>query len=167
MKKITASSYKKDKYYKSVTSAVHELLKEKSFVAPVDLFVQMGKLSKEDYEDWRFKRIPHLEKVLNCSLSKANRILRILKYHAEAIGLKPSRTVYMKWGKGKQRIALRFSKSGEPNVELSYSTHYITTSMKQHEMTGKSPQRFEEPEELRVENDEREKQRQSQTFVAN
>jgi hypothetical protein len=152
MKKITASSYKKDKYYKSVTNAVHELLKEKAFVAPVDLFMQIGKLSKEDYEDWRFKRIPHLEKVLNCNLSKANRILRILKHHAQALGLKPSPTVYMKWGKGKKRIALRFSKFGEPNVELSYSTHYFTTSMKQHEVTGKSLQRFEEPDELRIEN---------------
>jgi hypothetical protein len=152
MKKITASSYKKDKYYKSVTNAVHELLKEKLFVAPVDLFMQMGKLSKEDYEDWRFRRIPHLEKVLNFNLSKANRILRILKHHAEALGLKPSRTVYMKWGKGKKRITLRFSKFSEHNVELSYSTHYIATSMKHYEMTDKSPQKSEEPDELRIEN---------------
>jgi len=125
MKKITASNYKKDKYYKSVTTAVHEILKRKSYIAPVDLFMQMDKLTKEHYEDWRFKRVPHLEKVINCNLSKANRILRILKYHAQSLGLKPSQTVYKKWGKGKSRIFLRFSKYGEPNVEISYSTHYV------------------------------------------
>jgi hypothetical protein len=148
MKKIAASNYQKDKYYKSVTRAVHELLQEKPFVAPVDLFMQMGKLSKEDYENWRFRRIPHLEKVLNCNLSKANRILRILKYHAKAIGLKPAHTVYRKWGKGKKRITLRFSKFGEPNVELSYSTHYVAASMSQQKQPRESPERVEEPESI-------------------
>jgi len=146
MKKITTSNYQKDKYHKSVIRAVEELLKEKSFVAPVDLFMQLGKLSKKDYEDWRFNRLPHLEKVLNCNLSKVNRILRILKCHAEAIGLKPSRTVYRKWGKGKKRITLRFSKFGEPNVELSYSTHYIATSMNPPEKPGKLPKSIDELE---------------------
>jgi hypothetical protein len=118
-------------------------LQEKSFVAPVDLFMRIGKLSKEDYEDWRFNRISHLEKVLHCNLSKANRILRILKCHAEAIGLKPSRTVYRKWGKGKKRITLRFSKFGEPNVELSYSTHYVVASMNRQEKPGTLPEKVE------------------------
>jgi len=146
MKKITASNCAKDKYYQSIARAVAELLQEKSFVAPVDLFMRIGKLSKEDYEDWRFNRIPHLEKVLHCNLSKANRILRILKCHAEAIGLKPSHTVYRKWGKGKKRITLRFSKFGEPNVELSYSTHYVATAMTRQEKPGKLPEKVEAPD---------------------
>jgi hypothetical protein len=36
----------------------------------------------------------------------------------------PRQTVYRQWGKGKKRI-LRFSKSGDPNLEKAYSRHYI------------------------------------------
>ena len=54
MKKITASSYKKDKYYPRVTRAVHEILKGSDFVAPVEVLIKMGNLTKEDYENWLF-----------------------------------------------------------------------------------------------------------------
>lgn len=131
MKKITASNYKQDKYYEAVAKAVAELLQEKSYVAPVDVFMKMKKLSPVECEDWRFCRIPHLEKAIQGSLSKANRVLRVLKWHAQALGLKPSPAVYRKWGKGKNQIILRFSKFGEPNVELSYSTHYVADAMSQ------------------------------------
>ncbi len=87
----------------------------------------MGNLTKEDYEAWRFGRIPYLERVVRCNLSKTNRILRILRLYAEDRGLRPSHTVYKKWGKG-QKIRLRFSKSGNPAIEALYSTHYVAGS---------------------------------------
>ena len=38
--------------------------------------------------------------------------------------LKPSKTVYVSWGKGgKQR--LQFSKSGHPRIEEAYATHFV------------------------------------------
>ena len=125
MKKITLATYKKDKYYPKVTRAVHELLKDEVFVAPVDVFIRMGVLTKEAYEEWRFGHIRYLEKVISCNLSKANRILRILRLHAKDRGLKPSKTVYKKWGKKSRKILLRFSKTGNPALEEGYSTHYI------------------------------------------
>jgi hypothetical protein len=130
MKKVTSSNYKKDKYYKSVTRAVHEILEKSTVVAPIDVFIDIGNLTKEKYEDWRFARVPYLEKVITCNLSKANRILRVLHYHALALGLKPSQTAYRKWGKGRKRIVLRFSKSGDPNLEAAYSRHYIVARQK-------------------------------------
>ena len=125
--KITRSNYKKDKYYEKVTSAVARLLKDRSVITPVEVFIQMGHLTKEEYENWRFGRIPYLERVIKGNLSKTNRILRILRLHAEDRGLRPSRTVYKKWGKG-QKILLRFSKSNNPAIEEAYSTHYITSA---------------------------------------
>jgi hypothetical protein len=79
-------------------------------------------------EDWRFGRIPFLEKVIQCNLSNANRILRVLRLHALERGLKPSHTVYKKQGKG-NRIRLRFSKSGDPNLEAACSTHYLSAHL--------------------------------------
>ena len=124
MKKITRSTYKQDKYYPKVVSAVEQLLADRSMVVPVEVFIQIGYLTREDYEAWRFGRVPYLERVIRCNLSKATRILRILRLHAENRGLRPSQTVYTKWGKG-QRTRLQFSKSGNSAVEALYATHYL------------------------------------------
>ena len=104
---------------------MRQLLKANSVVKPVDLFIQMGYLKKENFENWRFGRVSCLERVIECNLSKINRILLILRWHAEEYGLRPSPTAYMKWGKG-AKLKLRFSKSGNPVLENAYSTHYMT-----------------------------------------
>src|SRR6185436_15721100 len=91
-KRVTLKSYKKDKYYPRIVMAVTALLKEGDVVAPIDVFVKMSVLAKEDVEAWRMGRIPYLEKVIRCNLEKASRVLRILKNHAERAGMKPSQT---------------------------------------------------------------------------
>ena len=125
MKKTTSSNYTKDQLYPAVARAVAEILKTSTVVAPVDVLLYMQRITKQQYEDWRFARIPYLERVVLGNLSKMNRILRILDQHCRARGLTPSATVYRKWGKGGKRIVLRFSKSGDPNLEAAYSRHYL------------------------------------------
>ncbi len=125
--KTSPSTYQKDKYYRAVTAAVAQLLKDRSVILPVEVLMQMGCLTKEDYENWRFGRIPYLERVIRCNLSKVNRILHILRLHAHDRGLYLSHTVYKKWGKD-QKILLRFSKSGNPAIEELYATHYVAGS---------------------------------------
>jgi hypothetical protein len=106
-------------------SAAEELLQSKGFISAVDVLMAIGKLSKKDYEDWRFRRVPHLEMVLPGSLNQFQFFLRTLRSHAhDELKLKPSRTVYMSWGKGR-RQPLRFSKYGSPHMEELYSTHYV------------------------------------------
>ncbi len=124
--KITRSTYKDDTYYEKVRRAVSELLKEERVVKPVDVFIKMGNLTKEQYEDWRCGRVVSLECVIAGSLSKIRRILNILRFHAEEQGLTPSKTVYTKWGKG-QKPLLQFSKTGHSWLEELYSTHYVRT----------------------------------------
>lgn len=125
MKKITSGNYKKDKLYVSVSKAVAELMQEGEVVSPVSVLVRMGRLEPQKYEDWRFGRVPYLERVLSGNLSKANRILRILHCHAESLQLTAATTLYRKWGKGR-KLTLQFSKSGNPNIERAYSQHYLT-----------------------------------------
>lgn len=128
MKKITGTNYKKDKLYPAVARAVAEILEHGTVVTPVDVLLQMQRITKQQVEDWRFRRIPYLERVTIGGLGKMYRILRILEWHAKGLNLEPSRTVYHKWGKGGKRIVLRFSKSGEPNLEAAYSRHYLVKS---------------------------------------
>jgi hypothetical protein len=136
MKKPTSSNYTKDKLYPAVARAVAEICKTSDVVAPVELLLHMQRITKQQYEDWRFGRIPYLENVNLGCLSKMNRILRILDLHCRALKLTPSPTVYRKWGKGGKRIVLRFSKSGHPNLEAAYSRHYIAKAMAKREPSG-------------------------------
>jgi hypothetical protein len=83
----------------------------------------MGLLTREHLEDWRHGRVPYLEQVIHCNLTRLSRLLRILRFLAHDLNLKPSGTAYMRWGKGpKQR--LRFTKTGDPKLEEAYATHF-------------------------------------------
>jgi hypothetical protein len=123
MKKITVENYSTDKYYPKIVKAVDNELKSQNFVAPIRVFVSMGLLEEQDIDNWRKGRVPYLEKVVKCNLARAGRILRILRFHAHDLRLKPSVTVYQRKTAGK--IPLRFSKSGERNIEEAYSRHFV------------------------------------------
>jgi len=100
------------------------LLQEKGYLAFVDVLMGVGALSKEDYEKWRCRKVPYLERVVTMNLSKLNNLLRTLQRNSKNKGLRPSKTVYKSWGK-RPKTTLRFSKSGDPNVEDGYSTHFV------------------------------------------
>jgi hypothetical protein len=102
---------------------------EKGFVSPIDLLIKLDRISQKQVEEWRFKKVPYLERVTIGNLGKLSHILMTLKRFAMEQNLKPSLTVYHSWGKGsKQR--LRFSKTGNPHMEDLYSTHYIQINSK-------------------------------------
>jgi hypothetical protein len=125
LKKITVANYRQDPYYARIVKAVEGLLREKGFVAPLELFIRMDLLSPESVENWRRGRIAHLERVMHCNLAKASRILRILRMHAHDLDLKPSLTEYKRWSKG-SRPLLRFSKTGDHNIEDAYARHFVS-----------------------------------------
>ena len=104
--------------------AVEKILARVDVVAPSDILIEMGNLSKKNYEAWRKGQVPYLEQVFEGSLSKANRIFRIIGFHVHDLNMVSRQTVYRQWGKGGKRI-LRFSKSSDPNIEKAYSRHYI------------------------------------------
>ncbi len=113
---------------KKMRAAAGQMLRIKGYVSAVDVLLAMGRLSKEDYERWRFRRVPHLENVLPGSLNQHAFFCRELRAYAHELKLKPSRTAYTSWGKG-PRQPLRFSKYGEPHVEELFSTHYVSPAL--------------------------------------
>jgi len=124
MKKVTVTTYRKDKYYPRVVRAIAKVLSKSDVVAPVDVLIEMGNLSKNNHDAWQQGKIPYLERVFEGSLSKANRILRIIGFHVHDLNMGPKITHYHQRGKGKKR-ALQFSKSGDNNIEEAYSRHYL------------------------------------------
>ena len=107
-----------------IEQAVAELLRTGNVVAPIDVIIGLGLLRREQLDDWRRGRVLYLERVIDCNLTRLSRLLRILRFHAHDLNLKPSVTVYVRHGKGpKQR--LRFSKTGDAKLDQAYSTHFV------------------------------------------
>jgi hypothetical protein len=124
MRKPSLATYRQDPLYPRIASAVEDILRCGKIVTPVDVIVVMELLTHEHLDEWRRGRIPYLERVINCNLGRLGRLLRILRFHAHDLNLKPSMTGYMRWGKGpKQR--LRFTKTGDPRLEEAYATHFV------------------------------------------
>ncbi len=108
-----------------VRQAMEKQCLSTGYAAPVDILMDLGVLEKKDYEQWRKGSIPYLERVCHSNLNKLSNIMKTVKACAGSMGLKPSLTDYRKWGRG--HFQLRFSKSGRPEIERSYATHYIGT----------------------------------------
>ena len=110
--------------HKKLSILTSELLHEKGYISFVDVFIKLGYLDVKDYELWRMKKIPYLEKAIKINLGKINFIMKTVQKNSLNGKLKSSWTGYKSWGKGK-KIFLRFSKSGEENIEKWYATHFV------------------------------------------
>lgn len=121
-RKVKAAKYKHDPFYPRVCRAVHEILKSSDDVAPVEVFLRMGMLTRKDLESWRQGSVPYLERVLQGSLPKLSRALRVLALHARDRGLKPQVRAYRR---SKGRGPLRFTKTDDPNLEEAYARHFV------------------------------------------
>lgn len=116
-----------DRLQSRVNRAGEELLAAQGYVSAIDMLQRIGWLERSAMEDWRRGRVPCLERVVRANLSKLTRVLQALRRWALAKGLRPSETVYKKWGKGAKHV-LRFSVSGAPPIEKLYRTHYISNA---------------------------------------
>lgn len=58
-----------------VHAAVYRQCRNRGYAAPVDVLMDIGVLSKQNYENWRFGRIPYLEAVCSVNLRKLSFIL--------------------------------------------------------------------------------------------
>jgi len=111
---------------KKVHSAMYNLIKQNGIASPVEVLVEIGVLSKEDCEKWRFGKLDYLERACKINLSKLSTINHEIRVFARKNDLKPSWTYYKRWGCKGKKIQLRFSKSGEEQIERLYATHYVS-----------------------------------------
>lgn len=120
-----------EKLRETVRTEMDTQCKLRGYVAPVDVLMGIGILSKKDYESWRFGQVRYLEAVCGCNLSKLSLVLREIRAYARMKGLKPSLASYVRWGKkscGSGKEKLQFSKSGKPELEGWYATHFVDQS---------------------------------------
>lgn len=120
MVKVTLKNYRESKDYGSIVGAVAKMLARQRFVSPVEVLVELKLLMPDDLQRWKRGQVPYLERVIRCNLSRAGRILRVLRFHAHDLNLKPSHTCYHH-----RKHPLRFSKSGEHLIEEAYARHFV------------------------------------------
>jgi hypothetical protein len=123
-KRVSVHDFHDDPMFRRIERVVADLLVSGNVVTPVDVLIGMGVLRSDRLNDWRCGRVPYLERVIGCNLTRLSRLLRILRFHVHDLHLKPSATVYMRYGKGPKR-RLRFSKTGDAGIETAYSTHFV------------------------------------------
>ena len=119
---------------KKVNASMYQQCQRRGYAAPVDVLMDIGILPKQKYEDWRFGKVDYLERVCTANLNKLSSVRHQMRVYAKKADLKPSFCYYKRWGvkkKGGQGkkpvIPLRFSKSGDPEIEKWYATHFVDT----------------------------------------
>ncbi len=115
-----------------VRSSIYHQCQKRGYAAPVDVLMDIGALPKQKCEDWRLGRVSYLEAVCTVDLRKLSLIMNEMRVYARKNELKPSFCYYKQWavkkptGQGhKPVITLRFSKSGNPDIEKWYATHLV------------------------------------------
>ena len=111
------------KLWHTIAAAGSAAIAKNGYATAIDVLLGTGWVRPEKVEDWRRGRVPYLEQVVVAGLPKISAAMRTFRRWAESAGLRPSETVYVSWTKDRRR--LRFSKSGDPNIERAYRTHWL------------------------------------------
>lgn len=137
------SSLKDKNLSGKIHSSMYHQCQERGYATPVDVLMDIGVLPKKKYEDWRFGRVKYLESICTVNLRTLSTILHQMRVYVKKTGLNPSFCYYKQWGtkrkggQGKRKIIpLQFSKSGNPDVEKWYATHFVDIKRLQ-EIKGK------------------------------
>lgn len=110
---------------KRVIRAAEDALARKHYVSAIDVLTGTGLLAPTHVEAWRKGRLDFLERMVQGNLKTISLFMAIFHKWAIGKGLKPSETRYTRHGRG-ATVDLRFSMSGDPGVEKSYRTHYVS-----------------------------------------
>jgi hypothetical protein len=110
-----------------VTRAAEATLAEQSYVSAVDVLLRLGWLAPPHLDLWRQGRVECLERMVQASVGKQSTAMRTLRSWATRRGLTTSETAYV--ARTRDRRRLRFSISGEPDIELAYRTHWVSPDL--------------------------------------
>lgn len=71
---VIVDTFRDDPLYPRIARAAQRILARGKIGAPVDVLVGMSLLAPERLEDWRRGRVPYLEKVIDCNLTRLSRL---------------------------------------------------------------------------------------------
>lgn len=110
-----------------VVRAAEAALAERKVVSPIDVLIGVGWLAPSEVDGWRQGRVPYLEAAAQVNLRKLSAAMKYLRCWAREGGLRPSETAYV--ARTRDRRSLQFSKSGAPEIERAYRTHWVSPDL--------------------------------------
>jgi hypothetical protein len=110
-----------------VAVAAAAALAEQHYVAPVDLLLDLGWLDPGAMQRWRRGQVECLEAVMQVRTERLAEAITLLRAWATERGLTPTPTDYV--ARTPQRQALRFGRSGDPALEATYRTHWLSSAL--------------------------------------
>ncbi|MGY3618836.1 hypothetical protein [Bradyrhizobium sp. USDA 10063] len=110
-----------------VARAAEAALAARQFVSSIDILIGIGWLDLEAAERWRRGQIDCLERVVRTNLPRISEAMRLFRSWATAQRLLASETAYV--ARTPRRQMLRFSRSGDPKIEASYRTHWVSPEL--------------------------------------
>jgi hypothetical protein len=111
-----------------VIQAAEAALAHHQYVSAIDVLVGMGLLAPAHIEYWRKGRVDCLEEEIQANPGKTSAALAMFRHWAAEKGLQPSETRYTRATRA-GAVDLRFSISGNPDIERSYRTHYVSPAL--------------------------------------
>ena len=125
--------------------AAEAALAARHFVSAIDILVGIGWLDPRAVERWRRGQIDCLEEVVRTNLPRISEAMQQFRSWATARGLSASQTAYV--ARTPRRQTLRFSRSGNPAIETSYRTHWVSPELseKKRERLAEKANRAPEP----------------------
>lgn len=110
-----------------VVRAAEAALAERRVVTAIDVLVGIGWLSPSAVDRWRQGRVEHLEREVQANLHKISAAMAWFRRWAGQRDLTPSETAYV--ARTRDRRPLRFSASGNPDIERAYRTHWVSPEL--------------------------------------
>src|ERR1700737_1869466 len=127
-----------------VAKVAEAALAARHFVSAIDILVGIGWLDFGTVERWRRGQIDCLERVVTANLARTSEAMRLFRSWATARGLSASLTAYV--DRTTRRQTLRFSRSGNPAIEASYRTHWVSPELSEKKRVRLAEQASRAPE---------------------
>jgi hypothetical protein len=127
-----------------VAKAAEAALVARHFVSAIDILVGIGWLDSQAVERWRRGQTDCLEEVVRANLQRISEAMRLFRSWATARGLIASPTVYV--DRTPRRQTLRFSRSGNPAIEVSYRTHWVSPELSEKKRERLAKKASHDPE---------------------
>jgi hypothetical protein len=111
-----------------VYRAADAALARQHYVSVIDVLCGMGLLASSAVDLWRKGRVDFLESAIQGSPSKIYSSMAIFRQWALEKNLKSSETDYVQAARS-GTVSLRFSMSGDPQIERNYRIHYLSPAL--------------------------------------
>jgi hypothetical protein len=110
-----------------VTQAAERTLAAQGYVSPLDVLVGLRWIDSGTVARWRQGQINCLEAATQTNLPRITEAMKLFRSWAAQRGLFASETQYV--ARTPRRQALRFSRSGNPQIEAAYRTHWVSPAL--------------------------------------